>query len=380
MQRRWLRRLLLQRRRSASQITRPGVPNAAEQHARRARPRARMALCCAANARHPPAAAAPRKELGPAGAAALMGAAERALRDELGRLKPSALRKRARELGLDEERVDEAEDSDDPRAVLIDLLVSAALSREPAASEPAPDDVARSVLRSQLQELKISALRKRARELGCDEQKVDAAGDSDDPHTALIDLLVSASSTAEEQGPIERNERTVAALRQELLCLTLKQLKSCARELGVSEKALEDAEDNDEVHSAVAELCIEAKARGQGQEQKNMRLRAELAPLKLKALKMRARELGVSAEALDNADDADNVKHAVTELVVLARQPVQRRVEKSNEPHFGSLPAAPLANPKSMQPEKQHTAAPNASNKHTHVMLSYQWDHQAQVK
>jgi hypothetical protein len=45
-------------------------------------------------------------------------------------------------------------------------------------------------------------------------------------------------------------------------------------------------------------------------------LRAHLSPLKLSALKMKAREIGVGAEALEEADDMDDIHGAVMELVL----------------------------------------------------------------
>ena len=163
----------------------------------------------------------------------------------------------------------------------------------------------------------------------------------------------------------------VTVLRQELSGLKLKALKSRARELGVSEEALEDADDEADVKAAVISLCTEAAMAGEGGGGEEVAaLRADLAQLKLKALKKRAREAGVSADALEDADDADDVKQAVADLIVGTSQDAARgHTAGTDKPHFGSAlkTAQPL-------PEPQHAAAAK------HVMLSYQWDHQAQVK
>ena len=45
-------------------------------------------------------------------------------------------------------------------------------------------------------------------------------------------------------------------------------------------------------------------------------LRAELEPLKLKALKIRAAEAGVDAEAIADADDAEDIKSEIIRLIV----------------------------------------------------------------
>jgi hypothetical protein len=125
--------------------------------------------------------------------------------------------------------------------------------------------------------------------------------------------------------PADANYRVVyavedsatAALRQELSGLTLKALKSRARELRVSEEALEDAEDEDDVYAAIVVLCVEATTLDEATGPGEAALQAELAPLKLKALKERAREVGVSADALAEADDADDVKRSVMDLIIV---------------------------------------------------------------
>ena len=52
------------------------------------------------------------------------------------------------------------------------------------------------------------------------------------------------------------------------------------------------------------------------QDPAEQRLRAELSVLKLKALKKRARESGVDEEQLEDADDANDVKSTVVQLIV----------------------------------------------------------------
>ena len=122
----------------------------------------------------------------------------------------------------------------------------------------------------------------------------------------------------------EQEDPAVAALRQELTGLKLKKLKSRARELGVSEEALNDADDEDDVKAAVIGLCVETATADEGGGEEVAALRAELAQLVPKALKNRAREAGVSADALEDADDADDVKQAVTDLIVVASQEAGR--------------------------------------------------------
>jgi hypothetical protein len=115
-------------------------------------------------------------------------------------------------------------------------------------------------------------------------------------------------------------DSATAALRQELSGLKLKALKSRARELGISEDAFEDAEDEDDVYAAIVVLCIEATTLDEDTGTGEAALQAELAPLTLKALKERARAVGVSDSALADADDADDVKRSVMDLIIVASQ------------------------------------------------------------
>ena len=132
----------------------------------------------------------------------------------------------------------------------------------------------------------------------------------------------------------ETEDPTTAALRTELSALKLKALKKRAREEGVSEELLEDADDADDVRSAVVQLILET-ASGTADNEHTARqvLESELAQLKLKALKKRARSSGVDADKLDDADDADNVKSAVIELIVLAEV---SSTPSDDRPHFGT--------------------------------------------
>jgi 2-hydroxychromene-2-carboxylate isomerase len=110
-----------------------------------------------------------------------------ALREELASLRPSALERRARSLGVSEADLDEAKDSDTMSAkeAMIELVV--------AATPIAPShDVRLAALHKNLAELKPSAIEKRAREAGVTEQQLDEAKDSDEPREALVHLILAA--------------------------------------------------------------------------------------------------------------------------------------------------------------------------------------------
>ena len=78
------------------------------------------------------------------------GGAAAALREELGALRPASLSRRAKAEGIDEERVDDAFDSDDPRATLIEMVVAHACE----ASSNAPEEAE---LRSELEGMRLKA-------------------------------------------------------------------------------------------------------------------------------------------------------------------------------------------------------------------------------
>jgi hypothetical protein len=67
--------------------------------------------------------ALPEPDAEPDAVGVVVKSTDHALRVELGGLKPTALRKRALSEGIDEGQVDDAMDSDEPKAQLIELLV-----------------------------------------------------------------------------------------------------------------------------------------------------------------------------------------------------------------------------------------------------------------
>jgi hypothetical protein len=291
-----------------------------------------------------------------------------ALAAELSQLKLSQLRRRAREAAsISEERIDQADDGDDPRAALVALLLEDAASATNAASAGGDGSQA-AALRAELRGLKPSALRKRAHAAGVDKAALDEAGDGPAPVEAIIELICRSAEPAE---PItEAEDPAMTQLRAELSALKLKALKMRARDEGVSEELLDDADDADDIRAAVIQLTLSATAGRAGDNREaRQALQSELAALKLKALKKRARASGVSQAKLDDADDADDIRSDVIELIVSAELDSDSSLDK-DRPHFGDGRAVSSATPpagRGVQPTK-------------HVMLSYQWDHQTQVK
>ena len=103
-----------------------------------------------------------------------------ALRSELGKLKMSELRKRAATAEAAEADIAAADDAEDPKTAMIVLIL--------AHEEPSEDPAAK--LRAELEALKPSALRKRAKAMGASGEDIEGADDSDDPKAAIVELLL----------------------------------------------------------------------------------------------------------------------------------------------------------------------------------------------
>ena len=182
-----------------------------------------------------------------------------ALREELGGLKPSALKKRARAAGLREEDIEEADDAEDSKAAMIELIVAQPADADGTAqAKTKPDTEAASApakadpLRAELNGLRLKALRSRAEAEGVDDDLLEDAVDSDNPRQEVIELL------------LQRHESTKAsedALRQELSSLRLKEIRARARQAGVGADELEGATDSDDPKQAAIELVLRASSR-----------------------------------------------------------------------------------------------------------------------
>ena len=177
------------------------------------------------------------------------------------------------------------------------------------------------------------------------------------------ELMRLAAPEAGYEVKFEVEQSADEKLRIELSALKLTALKNRARQEGVAEELLEDVDDEDDVKRAVITLILAtASSRDDNEHEARQALESELAGLKMKALKKRARDAGVSTADLEDADDAENIRGAVTELIVSAEM---NSTPSDDRPHFGSAPTAAPAQPV------------HGSTKH--IMLSYQWDHQKQV-
>eukprot|EP01047_Picozoa_sp_COSAG01_P022626 COSAG01_NODE_1350_length_10605_cov_43.649743_1_plen_695_part_00 len=334
---------------------------------------------------------------------AAVGSEQLELRAKLGSLKMSALRRRAVADGVRSEQMDAAADGDDERASLVAAIVEhTAVPRSSIEQQEqvVATAVATARLVSELRGLRPSVLKQRALEVGVKEHAIDAALDEDDVKGSFVALILAASAPETQQ--VARR----AALRAELS--GMKPLALCARakEMGVDEATAEDAFDADDVKGSLIAIILDhvrdsadrvAPAADDGAAMSTggsdlATLRAELSSLKLHALHTRGQTVGVHPGHLGDALDADDPKAATIELILeqataagtagttaaaaSERQPSSARAGGTRPHHGGGATAAAAA--EAAPPAAPPPAAAQRPTKH--VMLSYNWDHQKQVK
>ena len=130
------------------------------------------------------------------------------LQAELSGLKLRALKRRAAAEGVSPELIDEADDADDVRTELIELIAEAVAQREAAADadaaareaaatdEAAAREAAAERLRAELRQLRMRALKTRAIEEGVLTAKLDEADDADDRQATIIGKYTRNQSPA----------------------------------------------------------------------------------------------------------------------------------------------------------------------------------------
>jgi hypothetical protein len=241
------------------------------------------------------------------------------LRNELAALKPSALRKRAVEDGVEPTKIQEAKDSDAPKDALIELIIAAAA----AAAGPTPEQVRLQALRDELSGLKPSELEERALAAGVDGAKFDDAVDGDTPKETLIELILAVAPPAAEDTSSDEAATTTASAalrrRNELAALKPSALRKRAVEDGIDPIKMKEAKDSDAPKDALIELIIAAAAAGPTPEQVRLQaLRDELSGLKPSELEERAHSAGVDGAKFDDAVDGDTPKETLIELILSA--------------------------------------------------------------
>ena len=113
---------------------------------------------------------------------------------ELAAMKRSSLRKRARADGADEDALEAADDSDDPKRALVALVLELRAAVDAEVSGGADKEAELVELTARLEGLKPSARRKAALDAGATEAEITEADDCDDPRAAMIRLVVNRTA------------------------------------------------------------------------------------------------------------------------------------------------------------------------------------------
>ena len=280
------------------------------------------------------------------------------LKAELQPLRASALYKRAAEAGVDQERLDEAIDADDAKGEITKLIVELCTADESSADADAESEVASLV--KELDKLKVTELKKRARSVGISEAKLEAAEDGESPvRVAIVELIVAASASAVVPS-VSAQERT---LRKELDGMKVSELKKRARSMGVPDEALDAAEDGEgPVRDAVVELIVaQSHAKASAASAKEQALRSELSGLKMSVLKKRALSCSVDEQSLEGADDTPNPREIITELIVLMGD---SQVAKASPPQ--SQPQQTSRKQAAKPSEEKQAVKPEADRRRPH--------------
>eukprot|EP01046_Picozoa_sp_COSAG06_P063131 COSAG06_NODE_14533_length_1149_cov_1.080000_1_plen_242_part_10 len=111
-----------------------------------------------------------------------------------------------------------------------------------------------------LRTLKLSELRRRAKQAGCDDAQLEAAVDADRPNEALAALIVSAAETPASASRHGDDEAS-ALLVDELRGLRLTALSKRALSMGVDSESVEEAMDADDAKSALIALIVAIESR-----------------------------------------------------------------------------------------------------------------------
>ena len=118
-------------------------------------------------------------------------------------------------------------------------------------------------LRAELQGLKLSVLRKRAMTEGADEAEMEAVDDSDDQKEALVALIVSKDASprpAAAKAKQTKEEDRTSVLRRELEAMKPSALRKRAAS-SVEFDVLETADDSENPKTAMIDLIIASKDR-----------------------------------------------------------------------------------------------------------------------
>eukprot|EP01047_Picozoa_sp_COSAG01_P027191 COSAG01_NODE_1786_length_9231_cov_19.575276_2_plen_405_part_00 len=192
------------------------------------------------------------------------------LEAELLSMRSSRLQHRAAEAGVRQAAIDDALDSEQPQPALVRLILDCA--RRDASTGDGDGDggggaaSARVLkLKAELAGLRVGALQKKALAAGVSEEAVDDALDEADPKATLAALILATASTASSGGSEEQAAAAAAAgaqrarvlkLKAELAGLRVGALQKKALAAGVSEEAVDDALEEADPKATLAALIL----------------------------------------------------------------------------------------------------------------------------
>eukprot|EP01051_Picozoa_sp_SAG22_P023165 SAG22_NODE_5855_length_942_cov_4.071174_1_plen_184_part_10 len=145
-------------------------------------------------------------------------------------------------------------------------------------------------LRAELQTMRMKDLRERARAEsgGLPDDQLQMAADSDNPKQALVELMVDAHASVLEaaEAGTATGEPDLQELREQLQGLRLRELKTRAAAEGISSETMDDADDSDDPkHFLIEVVLLEArKSPPNAAAAAVEKLRDELSALKLSVL------------------------------------------------------------------------------------------------
>ena len=286
-----------------------------------------------------------------------------AIEAELLSLRPRPLQKRAEEAGVDEAELDSAADSSAIVALILAKVSGKDAAVKARAEAEAEEQLAQ--LKEELQSLKPRQLNKRAEEAGVDEVLLDAAEDT----AAIIDLIVTLK-LVQPGGPFAQTKSrggithrpTPTATTEQLRLLPPSQLRKRAVEEGIDSTAIEAAEDAARPKEAMVALILAAAKSG------NTTLRTELEKLTPSQRRKRAVSAGISASDIEAAEDGENPKDAMIQLILIVAGSARSAPPRS---HTGSGARG--------KETTAHGGARAIVPAGKHVMLSYNWANQEAV-
>ena len=170
---------------------------------------------------------------------------------ELNGMKLRALQARAEELGVDDGKLDDAEEKPEVIALIVAKLDEQAAEAEAERVE---------AIKAELGGMKLRALQRRAVEVGVPEEKLDDAEEKSEVIALILAALPTPAgqATAEDDEAAKAEAARLEQLKEELSGMKLRALQRRASELGITDAALDEAEEKSEV----IELIM-AKERGE---------------------------------------------------------------------------------------------------------------------